>query len=104
MSQPQSNRLPDGHNSDVKLRNVFQIEIDETIVEVYPGQTIAAVLLACGKRIFNYAPDGTPRSYVCGIGRCFNCLVTVNDEAGIRACKTFVQPGMKILTGLQEMM
>jgi ferredoxin len=87
---------------DVRRGAPFLIEVDGQTVEAYPGETIATVLLASGKRVFNYAPDGSPRSYCCGIGRCFSCLVTVDNVANIRACKTAAQPGMRVQTGLIE--
>lgn len=87
---------------DVRRGAAFQVDVDGQITTAFPGETVAAVLLACGKRIFNYAPDGTPRSYSCGIGRCFSCLVTIDDVPNVRACKTLAQPGMRIQIGLKE--
>lgn len=92
---------------DLRLKNArrgipFQMEVDGCVVDAYPGETVAAVLLACGKRVFSYAPDGSARSYSCGIGRCFNCLVTVDGLSNVRACQTSTQPGMVIRTGLRE--
>ena len=34
----------------------------------------------------------------CGIGVCFDCLVTVNDRPGLRACLVTLQPGDAIRT------
>jgi aerobic-type carbon monoxide dehydrogenase small subunit (CoxS/CutS family) len=92
---------------DLRLQNFrqgvpFQVEVDGQVVEAYPGETVATVLLACGKRVFHFAPDGSPRSYSCGVGRCFSCLVMVDDVANVRACQMLCRQGMKIQTGLRE--
>jgi aerobic-type carbon monoxide dehydrogenase small subunit (CoxS/CutS family) len=87
---------------DVRRGAEFQVDVDGQMLTAFPGETVAAVLLAGGKRVFNYAPDGTPRSYSCGIGRCFSCLVTIDDVPNVRACKTLARPGMKVQIGLRE--
>ncbi len=77
----------------------FDVIVNGRRVLAYPGETVAAVLLAVGLRVFNHASDGSPRGLYCGIGRCFSCLVTVDGVSGIRACVTHVQPGMHVETG-----
>ena len=63
------------------------------------GQTIAAALLATGVRSWRTTRvEGRPRGLFCGIGICFDCLVTVNGEASRRACLTEVQPGDRVET------
>ena len=39
-----------------------------------------------------------PRGLSCGIGVCFDCLVTVNGVPGVRACLAEVQNGDVITT------
>jgi aerobic-type carbon monoxide dehydrogenase small subunit (CoxS/CutS family) len=86
----------------IRREQAFQVVVDGQMVEAYAGETVAAVLLAAGKRTFSYAPDGSPRGYACGVGRCFCCQVTIDGEAGVRACQTPARPEMKIRTGLGE--
>lgn len=50
------------------------------------GQTIAAALLKAGRR---------PRVF-CGIGICFECVVTVNGKPGQRACLAIARPGDRV--------
>ena len=87
---------------DVLRGASFEVEVNGNMVVAYPGETVAAVLLACGQRVFNYASDGSPRGYSCGIGQCFCCLVTIDGVSNVRACQTLSRPGMKIQTGLNE--
>lgn len=58
------------------------------------GQTIAAALMAEGItswRITRFG--GSPRGILCGIGVCYDCLLTLNGEPNVRACVTQVQSG-----------
>ena len=56
-------------------------------VPARPGQTIAAALLADGRRVLRQTrAAGAPRGMFCGIGACFDCLVVVNGRPGMRAC------------------
>ena len=74
----------------------FHIEVNGQLVPARPGQTIAAVLLSAGRRVWRRTQHGEPRGLFCGMGVCFECLVTVDDVAGQRACMTLAQPGMQV--------
>jgi len=75
----------------------FTIQVNGNPVTAYPGETIAAVLLANGWRIFRHTPlSGEGRGPVCGMGLCFDCMVTLNGQANVRACVTFAQPGDQV--------
>jgi hypothetical protein len=89
--------------NDLRIQNrvsrgqPFHIQVNGNTVTAYPGETIAAVLLAEGWRMFRHtALSGEPRGPFCGMGLCFDCLVTVNGEPNVRACITYAQPGDKI--------
>ena len=41
---------------------------------------------------------GRPRGLFCGIGVCFDCLLTVNGVPSLRACSTEARPGDEITT------
>ena len=58
------------------------------------GQTIAAALIEHGIVAWRRTRvDDQPRGILCGIGVCFDCLITVNGEPNVRACMTLVEPG-----------
>jgi predicted molibdopterin-dependent oxidoreductase YjgC len=68
-------------------------------VQAEAGQSVAAALLAAGIRSWRTTRlEGTPRGLFCGIGVCFDCLVDVNGQPGVRACLTEVHEGDRILT------
>ncbi len=59
-----------------------------------PGQSVGAALTAVGVRSWRTTRvAGRPRGLFCGIGSCFDCLVTVNTVPSQRACLTPVNPG-----------
>jgi predicted molibdopterin-dependent oxidoreductase YjgC len=77
----------------------FIIEVDGAAVEAFPGETVAAALIADGRRILRRTERGAmPRGVYCGIGLCFDCLVAVDDRTRVRACQTPVRPGMRVVT------
>lgn len=76
------------------------VYIDGKPVKAFMGETIAAVILASGYRIFRRTEKKhDPRGIFCNQGICFECLVTVSDELYVRACTTLVVDGMVIETG-----
>ncbi|MCW1841602.1 FAD-dependent oxidoreductase [Prosthecomicrobium hirschii] len=65
-------------------------------MEGLDGETIAAALSAAGVTAFRRHRDGDPRGLWCGMGTCFDCVVTVDGRAGQRACLTKIAAGMEI--------
>lgn len=77
----------------------FTVTFDGRPVEVLPGQTVAAALWAAGVTAWRTTRrEGRPRGVFCGIGVCFDCLVTVNGRANQRACLVPAGPGDVIRT------
>jgi len=72
----------------------FGFTFDGEPVTGRPGATVGAALLAAGIRTLRATRrHGRPRGLFCGIGVCFDCLVSVNGETPVRACLTPVAPG-----------
>lgn len=67
-----------------------------TTVHAYEGETIAAALLAAGCRTLRTTVGGEPRGLFCGMGVCFDCLVTVDNRTQVRACLTPVRSEMVV--------
>ncbi|MFG3256855.1 (2Fe-2S)-binding protein [Streptomyces sp. NPDC048172] len=74
------------------------LSVDGEPVAGNPGQSIAGVLLASGRNAWRHGPSGAPRGVFCGIGVCFDCLVTVNGQRDVRACRRTAQEGDEITT------
>lgn len=75
------------------------IEVDGKRIEAWEGEPIAAALLAAGIRVLRETPKRhQPRGVFCSIGRCTDCVMTVNGVPNVRTCVTPVEPGMKIVS------
>lgn len=76
-------------------------ELDGKPCVAYEGETIATAMLAAGMRSFRLSPKlHQPRSFFCGTGACFDCLVTVNGVPNVRSCMMGVEAGMRVDTGV----
>ena len=85
-----------GDLPDAKL---VHITVDDREIEARDGEMIAAALLGNGIRVFRTTPhSGEPRGPFCAIGRCPDCMMTVDDELNVRTCVTSVRDGMRIET------
>jgi predicted molibdopterin-dependent oxidoreductase YjgC len=72
---------------------------DGAPVAFRPGQSIGAALIAAGVRSWRSTRHtGRPRGVFCGIGVCFDCLVTVDGTPNRRACRIPAQDGMQVTT------
>lgn len=60
------------------------------------GETIGAALAAQGMAALRQTRNDRPRGIHCGMGACFDCLVTVDGRTGLRACLEKVSEGMAV--------
>lgn len=77
---------------------MIEISVDGEPVTGIEGQTVAAVLLAAGRLSWRTTRSGAPRGVFCGIGACFDCLLTVNGVPDVRACRRRATDGDEIHT------
>ncbi len=75
------------------------IYVDGEKIEAKAGEPIASAILASGRRIFRFTPNyNRPRGVYCAIGRCTDCVMTVNGVPNVRTCVEVVEEGMEIET------
>ncbi|GAA4895190.1 2Fe-2S iron-sulfur cluster protein [Stackebrandtia albiflava] len=68
-------------------------------VDAEPGQTIAAALTAADVwTLRRTRGTGRPRGVFCGMGVCFDCLVTLNGRPDVRSCVERVVAGDEVVT------
>lgn len=73
------------------------IVVNGQACRAYEGETVHAALLAAGYRVLRKtAKTNQPRGIFCGMGVCYDCLVTINDVPNQRACMTPVEDCMEI--------
>ncbi|MEU5344478.1 (2Fe-2S)-binding protein [Streptomyces sp. NPDC020766] len=77
----------------------FTVTFDGREIAVLPGRTIAAALWSAGITSWRTTRgSGEPRGVFCGIGVCFDCLVSVNGRVNQRACLVRAEAGDVIRT------
>ena len=96
--------MPDGVKRERLARRTgsqtVEVLVDGEIVQAYLGEMVGTVLLAQGRLTFRHTDRGhSPRGLFCGMGVCFDCLVTIDGQPNVRACLTPVQAGMVVETG-----
>lgn len=83
----------------------FSIQVDGAPIVAFSGETVATALLAGGRLALRHTEKSKqPRGIFCGMGICFECLMTVNGVPNVRTCITPAEPGMIVTTqhGLPE--
>lgn len=79
----------------------FVLSFDGRRVPAEPGQTVGAALWSAGIRSWRITREaGAPRGLFCGIGVCFDCLVTIDGTPNQRACQVPARPDMVVTTQL----
>ena len=87
-----------GHGA-IERGPAVSVTVDGVPLAAYQGETLAAAMLAAGRRVFRYAPrTGSPRGLFCGMGVCYDCLMVVDGRPNVRACMTPVTDGMRAET------
>jgi predicted molibdopterin-dependent oxidoreductase YjgC len=73
---------------------------DGRSVPATPGESVGAALTNAGIRSWRLTrKHGRPRGLFCGIGVCFDCLLSIDGLPNQRACLTPVAPGMNVDSG-----
>ena len=76
-----------------------EIIVDGHRLQAFQGESVAAALLAAGERALRTTSRrGESRGVYCGIGICFDCVMTIDGQPNVRTCRTQVRSGMRIET------
>ena len=74
--------------------------LDGAPITATPGQSVGAALTDAGIRSWRTTRHGErPRGLFCGIGICFDCLLTVDGQPNQRACLVPARAGMAVESG-----
>jgi len=84
------------HKTIHPIGRPITIHFDGRPIAALEGETVAAALSAAGIVAFRRTASGAPRGLYCGMGACFDCVVTVDGRIGQRACLTKVADGMQV--------
>ncbi len=92
--------MPARIDEGVSRPAAVEIEVDGRLLAAFPGESIAAALIASGRRAFRRTSRRSElRGPYCNMGVCFDCLVEA-DGAVVQACMTPVYAGLRVMTGV----
>jgi D-hydroxyproline dehydrogenase subunit gamma len=77
----------------------FFFEVDGESVPAFVGETVAAALMADGRRALRMtAGRKEARGYYCGMGVCWDCMMWLEGEGSVQTCRLLAAPGMRLRT------
>jgi D-hydroxyproline dehydrogenase subunit gamma len=80
------------------MPETVRIHLNGRPLEVRAGSTLAAALYAAEQFTFRKSVAGQPRGALCGMGICFECRVTLDQQPNCRSCQVLVRDGMVVET------
>ncbi|MDW6059312.1 (2Fe-2S)-binding protein [Streptomyces sp. FXJ1.4098] len=85
---------------DLSFDPSFDLSFDGRTIHARPGQSVGAALVAAGVVAWRTTRgEGRPRGLFCGIGVCYDCLITVDGRPDQRACLVPAADGMRLESG-----
>ena len=87
------------HLGPLPAAESVRITVDGESLDARAGESVAAVLLAHGRRICRTTTrTGEPRGVFCATGLCADCMMQIDGIPGMRACVTPVRAAMRVET------
>ena len=75
----------------------FSFDVDGESVPAFGGETVAAALMAEGRRTLRVtAGRKEGRGYYCGMGVCWDCMMWLEGEGSVQTCRLLAAPGMRL--------
>ena len=63
------------------------------------GDTVLTAVLTQAARLRRSEASGAPRAGFCLMGACQDCWMTTESGERLRACGTFIEEGMRLVSG-----
>ena len=80
-------------------RERIAFELDGRACTALEGDTVLTAILTQASALRRAEFSGAPRAGFCLMGACQDCWVQLADGERLRACTTFLEPGMRVRTG-----
>jgi predicted molibdopterin-dependent oxidoreductase YjgC len=85
--------------SPIRERRPIEVTIDGRKAQAFKGELVSTVLQAEGIVAFaRKSTTGRLSGIYCGMGVCYECLVTIDGVPNVRACQTYASDQMAIET------
>lgn len=79
-------------------RAVVPFTLDGRPASALAGDTVLTAVLTLSGQLRRNEFSGAPRAGFCMMGACQDCWIRTADGGRLRACSTFIQPGMALVT------
>jgi len=76
--------------------------LDGAPAQALMGDTVLTAVLTHIDRVRRSEFGGGPRAGFCMMGACQDCWMQLEDGGRLRACTTFIEPGMRLLSQWPE--
>jgi predicted molibdopterin-dependent oxidoreductase YjgC len=80
-------------------RAVVSFTLDGRPVQALEGDTVLTAVLTQSAQLRRNEFSHEPRAGFCMMGACQDCWIATVEGTRLRACSTFVAPGMALLSG-----
>ncbi|GHO42608.1 2Fe-2S iron-sulfur cluster-binding protein [Ktedonospora formicarum] len=76
----------------------LQLTVNGHQVSVASGTVVAAAIALAQAEAYRHSTQDEPRGPLCGMGICYECRVTINQQAHRLSCQTLCEDGMVVTT------
>jgi predicted molibdopterin-dependent oxidoreductase YjgC len=83
-------------------REPIEFFLDGRRVRALRGDTVLTAILVNSDRVRTSEFGGEARAGFCLMGACQDCWVSTESGERLRACTTFAEAGMRLVTGVLE--
>ena len=80
-------------------RATVAFTLDGRPAQALEGDTVLTAVLTQGAQLRRNEFSHAPRAGFCLMGACQDCWIATEEGARLRACSTFIAPGMVLRTG-----
>lgn len=77
-------------------RETIEFMLDGHICQALAGDTVLTAVLSQQDRLRIEEFNGAPRAGFCLMGACQDCWMLTEEGTRLRACSTFIAPGMRL--------
>ena len=79
-------------------RETIELYLDGRVITALRGDTVLTAILINASHVRSSEFSGEPRAGLCFMGACQDCWVTSESGERFRACTTFAEAGMRLVT------
>ena len=80
-------------------RTPIRFTLDGEALDALAGDTVLTAVLTHAAKLRHAEFSGAPRAGFCLMGACQDCWVSTESGERFRACSTFIEDGMRLLSG-----